>query len=299
MALIKCPECKVDVSDRALTCPSCGFPLKNEQQAQIMRDKPENAGVSPHGRKLLIIGAFILVVFALVWKTGMLSPAPDKAAPPSAGEAREYAAADKHAEREARKALQRSESETRQAARKAEQKRKQEERYAQREALQAERNGDRARKQEEKERKQQDRLRAEAERLAKLPRLNAARLLLEYHEDPIIADRKYKRQQIILIGTIDSIEQNARGRPSLLLRGAPAIEYASASLEHGAVERPVLAFVRADLKKSAAQRASGLAIGDSVTLMGKVLGISMDEVRVGDCVFFDNSDTVPDDEQDR
>lgn len=32
MALIKCPECGKEVSDRALSCPSCGFPLiKNDK----------------------------------------------------------------------------------------------------------------------------------------------------------------------------------------------------------------------------------------------------------------------------
>ncbi|MEQ2827819.1 MAG: zinc-ribbon domain-containing protein [Anaerobutyricum hallii] len=27
MALIKCPECELQVSDKALSCPHCGFPL--------------------------------------------------------------------------------------------------------------------------------------------------------------------------------------------------------------------------------------------------------------------------------
>lgn len=29
MALIKCPECGKDVSDRAAACPNCGFPISN------------------------------------------------------------------------------------------------------------------------------------------------------------------------------------------------------------------------------------------------------------------------------
>ena len=28
MALIKCPECKKEVSDKAITCPNCGFELQ-------------------------------------------------------------------------------------------------------------------------------------------------------------------------------------------------------------------------------------------------------------------------------
>lgn len=31
MALIKCPECELQVSDKALTCPHCGYPLKTEK----------------------------------------------------------------------------------------------------------------------------------------------------------------------------------------------------------------------------------------------------------------------------
>ena len=29
MALIKCPECGNEVSDKALSCPKCGFPIYN------------------------------------------------------------------------------------------------------------------------------------------------------------------------------------------------------------------------------------------------------------------------------
>lgn len=32
MALIKCPECSNDVSDIAISCPKCGYPLKNASQ---------------------------------------------------------------------------------------------------------------------------------------------------------------------------------------------------------------------------------------------------------------------------
>ena len=28
MALIKCPECGKDISDKAFTCPGCGYPMK-------------------------------------------------------------------------------------------------------------------------------------------------------------------------------------------------------------------------------------------------------------------------------
>lgn len=32
MALMKCPECELQVSDKALSCPHCGYPLKDHEQ---------------------------------------------------------------------------------------------------------------------------------------------------------------------------------------------------------------------------------------------------------------------------
>ena len=29
--LVKCPECELQVSDKALTCPHCGMPLKSQK----------------------------------------------------------------------------------------------------------------------------------------------------------------------------------------------------------------------------------------------------------------------------
>lgn len=37
MALMKCPECASDVSDRALACPCCGHPLQQEQSPSSSR----------------------------------------------------------------------------------------------------------------------------------------------------------------------------------------------------------------------------------------------------------------------
>lgn len=31
MSLIICPECRVKISEKAITCPQCGFPLDTEQ----------------------------------------------------------------------------------------------------------------------------------------------------------------------------------------------------------------------------------------------------------------------------
>jgi len=34
MALIKCPDCGTEVSDRARTCPKCGYPI-DEYAAEL------------------------------------------------------------------------------------------------------------------------------------------------------------------------------------------------------------------------------------------------------------------------
>ncbi len=34
MALINCPECKTNLSDRATTCPSCGFPIREHIETE-------------------------------------------------------------------------------------------------------------------------------------------------------------------------------------------------------------------------------------------------------------------------
>ena len=40
MALIKCPECGKDVSSEAASCPYCGYPIKNDVNAQEVDIEP-------------------------------------------------------------------------------------------------------------------------------------------------------------------------------------------------------------------------------------------------------------------
>ena len=57
MALIKCPECKKSISDKADTCPKCGYELKNEPKknnSQKFRGKVDY--------KYIILGLLIIVV---------------------------------------------------------------------------------------------------------------------------------------------------------------------------------------------------------------------------------------------
>lgn len=55
MSLIQCPECSHDVSDQAPTCPSCGYPLKDQVH------EPEFRAY----RKRVLIGTLILCIIGL------------------------------------------------------------------------------------------------------------------------------------------------------------------------------------------------------------------------------------------
>lgn len=60
MALIKCPECGADVSDKAMSCPKCGYPInkieiETEDDRVIIRGKNK-------GRTFLIFGGILFFV---------------------------------------------------------------------------------------------------------------------------------------------------------------------------------------------------------------------------------------------
>ncbi len=95
MAIIQCPECKKEVSDRAGACPSCGYPIsQNISQTQYSNDQSTNAYnyQSNHERNYnkedlepstgyAILGFFIPIVgliLYLVWKSE--KPGPSKSA---------------------------------------------------------------------------------------------------------------------------------------------------------------------------------------------------------------------------
>ena len=41
MALIECPECSKEVSDKANACPNCGFPFNKEEKVKYIYKEPE------------------------------------------------------------------------------------------------------------------------------------------------------------------------------------------------------------------------------------------------------------------
>ena len=63
MSLIKCPECKQEVSDSAVTCPHCGYQLRNEQNRAYKLVEKE------HDRKYkeMIAGGIICLIAAIAF----------------------------------------------------------------------------------------------------------------------------------------------------------------------------------------------------------------------------------------
>jgi hypothetical protein len=57
MALIKCPECGQDVSDKAFSCPHCGYPFKKQAPVTIEQTRKK--------WKILKLIAFFLFILAL------------------------------------------------------------------------------------------------------------------------------------------------------------------------------------------------------------------------------------------
>ena len=47
MALIKCPECGKDVSDKAKACPKCGYPIAEYVNGDIPSEESEGVPVQP------------------------------------------------------------------------------------------------------------------------------------------------------------------------------------------------------------------------------------------------------------
>lgn len=74
MALTKCPECANEVSDKAYSCPHCGYVMGSSAQSSAL---PKPTPVGPQNRQvflgstgtvvgMLMIGAGILLAFVLL-----------------------------------------------------------------------------------------------------------------------------------------------------------------------------------------------------------------------------------------
>lgn len=60
MALIKCPECGKEISDKAINCPNCGFPI-NQVEVETEQDRIIVRGKN-RGKNFLIFGGILFLV---------------------------------------------------------------------------------------------------------------------------------------------------------------------------------------------------------------------------------------------
>ena len=47
--LIKCPECELQVSDKAMNCPHCGYPLKDNTLSKVVKKTAKKHRKLPNG----------------------------------------------------------------------------------------------------------------------------------------------------------------------------------------------------------------------------------------------------------
>lgn len=71
MALIACPECGKEISDKVKTCPHCGYPLVGEPQQEQSTSTPQQVEVvlvkvDPKKSKKIIIGVIVAVALIAV-----------------------------------------------------------------------------------------------------------------------------------------------------------------------------------------------------------------------------------------
>lgn len=77
MPLIKCPECGKEVSDQALSCPHCGYPLKKPEpkKKKINPDLSKMEVIMVRSSLLPFLGAaFMLVLIAVCVAAAILMP---------------------------------------------------------------------------------------------------------------------------------------------------------------------------------------------------------------------------------
>lgn len=70
MALIKCPECGKEISDKAASCPKCGFPIQNVPQNTPNPPTPPDAEEAPkkraNGKRIAMISVAAVALVAVI-----------------------------------------------------------------------------------------------------------------------------------------------------------------------------------------------------------------------------------------
>lgn len=59
MALLKCPECSGTISDQAITCPHCGYPLKAVTNAKTRSKRHKRPTRAANGTGSIILADLI------------------------------------------------------------------------------------------------------------------------------------------------------------------------------------------------------------------------------------------------
>lgn len=68
MALISCPECGKQISDKVNACPHCGYPMSVESQDPPSPQQVEvvSVKIEPKNRKRILIGGVVAVAFVVI-----------------------------------------------------------------------------------------------------------------------------------------------------------------------------------------------------------------------------------------
>ena len=64
MALINCPECEKEISDKAKSCPNCGYEL-NPQASQPKQPSKKKSSGSGYGTWIVVIGVIIFILYLI------------------------------------------------------------------------------------------------------------------------------------------------------------------------------------------------------------------------------------------
>ena len=67
MALIPCPECKREISDRAESCPHCGCPISKQPPRQVQTTENSFLTQSRGFGDLVLYGPLIAIFFIFVF----------------------------------------------------------------------------------------------------------------------------------------------------------------------------------------------------------------------------------------
>ena len=67
MSLIECPECKQEISSKAIFCPKCGFPLIENVNKKIKKKTAEKSAEFYNGIKNIDLKTKIKHIFSFQW----------------------------------------------------------------------------------------------------------------------------------------------------------------------------------------------------------------------------------------